>query len=261
MGYPKINTSLQQKRFNLTPCANRRTGHGVKHIVVHYTGTNASARNNCLYFGRANRDASADYFIDKNGTIYKFNADCAKYYSWHCGDGNGRYGITNAHSIGIEVVSAGQQYTQKQKDSLRALTLAIMADYGVSASRIVRHYDASRKHCPAPYCASNAKDRLWNTLKAYITKGTSTSKPATKPAAKQATGTKYTVVANGLNYRNKPSTVFGRVKGTLKKGSAVYLKNVKKNDSGNTWGQIASGTGKGNYVAVIFKGETYAKKA
>ena len=44
----------------------------IKYIVVHYTGTQASAKNNCAYFAGGDRQASADYFIDDNG-IYEYN--------------------------------------------------------------------------------------------------------------------------------------------------------------------------------------------
>ena len=163
--YPNINKSLATTAYNVT----RKTGRGVNHIVVHYTGTDASAANNCKYFAGGNRNASADYFIDRDGSIYQYNADPRNYYSWHCGDGNGKYGITNPASIGIEVVSSGAEYTQAQKNSLRSLVLALMSDWNVPASRVVRHYDASRKLCPAPYCGNATKDAKWNELKTYIT--------------------------------------------------------------------------------------------
>lgn len=170
MGYPSMNESYIQTKYNVTKCSSNRRANGlVKYIVVHYTGTSASALNNVKYFSGGNRNASADYFIDKDGTIYKFNGDCSSYYTWHCGDGKGKYGVSNSNSIGIEVVSAGEEYTQAQKESLRALVTAIMDDYGVSASNVVRHYDASRKSCPAAYCGSASKDAKWKELKAYIT--------------------------------------------------------------------------------------------
>lgn len=73
-------------------------------------------------------------------------------------------------------------------------------------------------------------------------------------------GDKYKITASSLNVRNKRSTITGKVVGELKKGSIVYLKNLKKNNAGNTWGQIVSGTYKGKYIAVIFKKNVYAKK-
>lgn len=166
--YPAINKSYAQTQFNLT----HKPGRSVQHIVIHYTATDAPATNNAKYFGSANRNSSADYFIDKDGTIVQFNADPHNYYSWHCGDGGGRYGISNAYSIGIEVVSAGEDFTQAQKDALHALVLALMEDYGVPATRVVRHFDASRKLCPAPYCGTSSQDpkhQKWLVLWKYIT--------------------------------------------------------------------------------------------
>lgn len=195
MAYPAINKSYAQTKYNVT----KKAGRSVSYIVAHYTGTDACAENNCKYFSGGNRNASADYFIDTDGTIWQFNADPKSYYSWHCGDGKGKYGITNANSIGIEVVSSGAEYTQAQKDSLRALTAALMADYGIPASNVVRHYDASRKTCPAAYCGSTAKDAKWTELHAYITGGTATAETASKATETASTTvTKASLTVDGL---------------------------------------------------------------
>lgn len=167
MANPILDTRFAQTRWNVT----FKAGRSIKYIVCHYTGTDASAFNNCKYFSGGDRNASADFFIDKDGSIYQFNGDIANYYAWHCGDGNGAYGISNANSIGIEVVSSGAEYTDAQKKALRDLVPWLMAKYGVSASNVVRHYDASRKICPAPYAGSAAKDAKWAELRAYITGG------------------------------------------------------------------------------------------
>lgn len=162
--YPAINKSRAQLTYNLSP----RNGTAIRYIVVHYTATTAAAENNCIYFGSANRNSSADYFIDKNGAIWQYNADPRGHYSWHCGDGGGRYGITNSNSIGIEVVSAGEPYTEQEIESLHKLVKALQEDYGVPDANVVRHYDASRKICPAPYAGSN--DSKWPGLKTEITR-------------------------------------------------------------------------------------------
>ena len=182
MVYPEIDKSYTQTRYNVTYKPNR----SIKHILIHYTATDASAKNNCKYFSGGNRNASADYFIDKDGSIFQFNADISNYYSWHCGDGRGKYGITNAASIGIEVVSSGEEFTQAQKDSIRSLVLALMSDYNVPESNVVRHYDASRKHCPAPYCGSSENDRKWYELHSYITTEGDWLDMATKEEVAQA---------------------------------------------------------------------------
>lgn len=178
MAYPAVNKDYMQTKYNVTKCADRRKSKAVKYIAIHYTAGTGSAKNNCIYFGGGNRNASADYFIDPDGGIYKFNGNCAGYFTWHVGDGNGKYGITNANSIGIEVVNTGNEFTQAQKDALRALVTAIMEDYGVPAKNVVRHYDASRKICPKAYCGSTAKDAKWKELHAYVTGGKAASTPA-----------------------------------------------------------------------------------
>lgn len=183
MATPIIDTRFAQRRWNVT----LKIGRAIKYIVVHYTGTDASALNNVKYFSGGNRNASADFFIDKDGSTYQFNAEIKNYYSWHCGDGKGKYGITNANSIGIEVVSSGAEFTDAQKKALRELVTWLMGKYGIAASNVVRHYDASRKTCPAPYAGSSAKDAKWRELHAYVTGGTATapeSKPEPAPVAK-----------------------------------------------------------------------------
>lgn len=226
---PQINTSYAQTRYNLTRVANRKNA--IRYIVDHYTGTDACAKNNCIFFGNGDRQASADFFIDKNGAIYQFNANLNLYYSWHCGDGYGKYGITNANSIGIEVVSAGKEFTAAQKESLRKLHLWLMAAYSIPASRVVRHYDASRKLCPKPYCGTATKNRLWTELHAKIT-----AKAATKTAAKSSSY-KVKVTADVLNVRNGAGTNY-KVNTTVRKNQVYTIVQEK-----NGWGKLLSGAG------------------
>lgn len=153
--------------YNLTYCGHR--GSSIKYIVIHYTATTASAENNVTYFSTGDRNASADVFVNKDGSTATFNHDIDAYYSWHCGDGGGRYGITNFNSIGIEVVSAGEEYTPEQKETLKKLVSEYRSRYNIPADHVVRHYDASRKRCPAPYCGSEENDQKWRDLWHFIT--------------------------------------------------------------------------------------------
>lgn len=247
-----MNKTYAQTKYNVSKCSNRRTGKKVKYIVVHYTGTTAPAENNCIYFSGGNRNASADYFIDTDGSIYKFNADCANYYSWHCGDGGGKYGIMNSNSIGIEVVSAGAEYTTAQKNALRSLVTAIMADYGVSASNVVRHYDASRKLCPAPYCGTTAKNNKWAELKAYITRssttssssGSTTSSTPSTSTSTSSTSVSYTakVTADVLNVRAGAGTNY-KTTAQVKKGEVYTIVAEASGTGASKWGKLKSGVG------------------
>ena len=154
---------------------NRQTRtEAVRYIVVHYTGSGTSAPGsaaaNCKYFAGGNRNASAHYFVD-DGTICEY-ADPAAYATWHCGDGHGRYGITNANSVGIEVCRNGNQpYTEAEIERLAWLVRPLMERFGVPPERVVRHYDASRKACPywyTPY--GSGGDSAWRALRDRITR-------------------------------------------------------------------------------------------
>lgn len=161
----------------------------IKYICIHYTAGTGSARNNCIYFSGANRNASADYFVDDAG-IWEYNDPYSGYYTWAVGDGRGAYGITNANSISIEVVNNGGDFSNQEIEYLRELVPFLMSKYNVPADRVVRHYDASRKLCPAGYVDQNK----WNQLHAVITGGqapsvTPTPSPApSTPQSKPVTG-------------------------------------------------------------------------
>lgn len=145
-----------------------RGGTAIDRIVVHYTGTSASAHNNLLYFSRNSAAASAHYFIDKDGTIRQSVKEADR--AWHAGNW-----AMNCRSIGIEVVSAGEDFTSAQISSLAALIADIKSRYSIGD--IIRHYDVTGKRCPAPYVSSSK----WAVLKAQITGGsTSTTTKGTK---------------------------------------------------------------------------------
>lgn len=154
----------------------------VKYIVMHYVGSGSSSAGNalanCKYFAGGNRDASAHYFVDDSG-IWEY-ADPKTYATWHCGDGGGKYGITNQNSIGVEVcINGDKPYTAKEIAYLKELVPYLMKKFNVPASRVVRHFDASRKQCPYYYVRRPAE---WEKLKKIITSTTSsptTTKPAT----------------------------------------------------------------------------------
>lgn len=160
----------------------------IKYICVHYTAGTGSALNNCKYFAGGNRNASADYFVDDNG-IWEYNDPSKGYYTWAVGDGKGKYGITNSNSISIEVVNTGRAFSTKEINYLKELVPYLMKKYNIPASRVVRHYDASRKQCPYYYAKNSSK---WTELHKVITSGagnvtTTPSKPSTsKPSNKIA---------------------------------------------------------------------------
>lgn len=131
----------------------------IDRIVIHYTGTKASARNNAIYFSRnEGQGASANYFLDDlSDEIYQSVPDGDT--AWHAGNWD-----MNSRSIGIEVVSAGEDFSDAEIDKLAWLVSMLMAKYGIGADGVIRHYDVTGKQCPAPYIESGR----WAALKARI---------------------------------------------------------------------------------------------
>ena len=138
-----------------------------QYIVIHDTGNKnkgANAEAHFNYFNGGDRQASADFFVDDK-QILQVN-DYNTYYTWHCGDGKGKNGITNANSIGIEIcVNADGNYDVAFQNAV-ALTKQLMTEMNIPIDRVVRHYDASGKNCPASMSANNWA--LWNTFKVQL---------------------------------------------------------------------------------------------
>ena len=137
-----------------------RQGNCISKIVVHYTGTEASAHNNLLYFSRSSAGASAHYFIDRDGTLRQSVSEGDT--AWHAG----HWG-TNLCSVGIEVVSGGSDFTEAQVETLAALVAEIRSRCGIGEENVIRHYDVTGKLCPAPYVDGGK----WAALHARICEG------------------------------------------------------------------------------------------
>lgn len=139
-----------------------RSGYRPDHIAVHFTATQASARNNVIYFSRnQGQGASAHYFIDDiSPEIYQSVRDSDT--AWAVGDWN-----MNCRSISIEVVSSGEDFSAVEIDKLSWLVQTLMKKYGIPWGRVIRHYDVNGKRCPAPYI----DEAKWAALRAQITGG------------------------------------------------------------------------------------------
>ena len=139
----------------------------IKYIVIHDTGNKSNGANadaHFNYFNGGDRQSSADFFVDDT-KILQIN-DYKKFYTYQCGDGNGKYGITNSNSIGIEIcVNSDGDYTSAYNNAVE-LTKYLMKELNIPIERVVRHYDASRKNCPASMSGNNWK--LWNDFKKLL---------------------------------------------------------------------------------------------
>lgn len=168
MSKPKINQMITAYNYSKRPKPFDKNGY----IVIHWVGGVSTAKNNAQYFNGGNRNASAHFFVDDK-SIWQI-IKTKNYYAWHCGDGHGGTKgkvCYNYNSIGIEMCckkdSKGNLYiTDKTIERTALLVKWLMEYYNVPASHVIRHYDVSQKHCPAPYVDATK----WKELKAKLTK-------------------------------------------------------------------------------------------
>lgn len=153
-----MNINKKQIAYNRSTRTQR-----VEYIVVHDTGNpsaGADAEANYKYFNGGDRSSSADFFVDDK-QILQVN-DYKKYYSWHCGDGHGKYGITNSNSVGVEIcINKDGNYAKAVSNAVDAVKY-LMAELGIDEDHVVRHYDASHKNCPA-----TMHDSSWTSWKNF----------------------------------------------------------------------------------------------
>jgi len=162
-----------------------RNSKSINYIVIHDTGNprvGADAEAHYRYFNGGDRQASAHYFVDDKQILQLVEDSRA---SWHCGDGRGKYGITNQNSIGVEIcINADGDYENAVANTVE-LVKYHMNKYSIPPERVVRHYDASRKTCPGTMRDNNwarwhifkkslteqPRDKLAEALDVLVTKG------------------------------------------------------------------------------------------
>lgn len=139
-----------------------------KYIVIHYVGAEGSAENNCKYFQRFYRGASAHYFVGHNGEIWQCVEDFNT--AWHCGALKYKHKYCrNTNSIGVEMCcrkgSSGWYFEPSTITSTVGLVKELMAKYNIPVENVLRHYDITGKICPQPYVANSA---AWDSFKAAL---------------------------------------------------------------------------------------------
>lgn len=136
----------------------------IEYIVMHYVGAVSTAKNNASYFKNIYRGASAHYFVDDNEIVQVVeDTDIA----WHCGNDVYYNGARNSNSLSIEMCCYRMENGNLNitaATEARAIELAkeLMKKYNIKIENVVRHYDVTRKNCPAPMVES--EDR-WNEFK------------------------------------------------------------------------------------------------
>lgn len=143
-----------------------------KFIVVHYTANNGdTAKGNCKYFAKKlndNKKASAHYFVDEK-EIWQCVDDSN--IAWHIGGAKVYYNhARNSNSIGVELCSRkssdGYYFKNETIRNAQKLIAYLMTKYNIKTENVVRHFDCTRKNCPAPFVENqNAWIQFVNELK------------------------------------------------------------------------------------------------
>lgn len=126
----------------------------IKFIIIHYTANNGdTAKANCKYFLRENRQASAHYFVDEN-SIWQCVRD--EDVAWHIGAKKYYTDARNENSIGVELCSRKDEqgnfyFKDETVKNAQELVRYLAKKYCVDESKILRHYDCTKKICPAPF--------------------------------------------------------------------------------------------------------------
>ena len=116
-------------------------------ICIHNTANDASAENEARYVHNNSAATSYHFAVDDKQAVQILPLDRN---GWHAGDG--ALGAGNRKSIGIEIcysLSGGVRFERAQENSAQ-LCAYLMHEYGwgLDLSRITKHEDYAKKHCP-----------------------------------------------------------------------------------------------------------------
>lgn len=149
----------------------RRT-HNVSWIVVHYTGTAASALANARCIERELKSPrSTHYFVDGEEVLAVVPENRA---AWHVGgpdtpdtppEKRKKLPVFNGNAIGVDVCEDKLVYdrahrsaedrdwffSEETEATAAELIASIMRRYSIPLDHVVRHYDVTGKLCPRPF--------------------------------------------------------------------------------------------------------------
>ena len=218
MGY-----KLKKKYANKSNYGAKRSTNNIKFIVIHYTANDGDTDEaNSNYFASRIVKASAHYFVDDDSVTQSvpdnyvaWSVGGSKYSSCRTTGGGKYYTIcSNSNSISIELCDTkrnGKIYpTKKTIDNAIELTKKLMKKYNIPATNVIRHFDVVGKICPAYWCGTSEKNKLWKTE--YYNK-LSTSSP-TPPSNISSSTTKK---------ENKPTIAKPTIKNGSKGTQVKYL--------------------------------------
>ena len=197
-------------------------------ITIHQTGNvGASAKNNHNYMKNINKSGAriaSWHFTVGHDEIYQ--AQSTNYKTYHAGCTSG-----NNSSIGVEICMYNDKEKQVQayKNAI-ALVKILMAYHKFDISKVKRHYDWTKKHCPA-WLIEGKFGYNWTWFKKQL--AASTTQPtqgAFKPYVVK-------IICDELNIR-KEASFDSPVVGVVTKGQAFTIVQEK-----NGLGKLKSGAG------------------
>ena len=135
-------------------------------IVIHETdntdvGANADAH--FRYWNTNDNASSSVHFVVDDTKVIQLLELNQK--AWHVGDNKGYSNITNNNSISIEIcVNSDGDYTKARQNCIE-LVKYLLGVTGLTTDKVVRHNDASGKHCPRKMLDD---PQLWTDFKAQV---------------------------------------------------------------------------------------------
>ena len=220
----KINRKISLINFY----DSNRSKSQIKWIILHYVGAVSIAKNNADYFYSTFRGASAHYFVDEK-EIWQVVEDNDS--SWAIGADKYYTHARNTNSISIEMCCYKKNGKLDIKESVVEkaieLTKYLMEKYDIDADHVIRHYDATRKVCPAPFV--NDESRWQDFKKALGDKSTSSNSKDKVIATVKVTH------PNGLNLRKEANTSSSIIK-AFPQNTSLKIYEIK-----NNWGRTDEG--------------------
>ena len=141
-----------------------RKNENIKFIILHYVGAVSTAKNNAEYFYDKYRGASAHYFVDDK-EIWQVVEDNDA--SWAIGADKYYTDARNSNSISVEMccytmTNGNINVAKEVEEKALELVKMLMKKYNVDIDHVIRHYDATRKNCPAPFVKDEER---WENFK------------------------------------------------------------------------------------------------
>lgn len=164
----------------------------IRYICIHYVGGLGDAKANIDYYNQpSTTEASADFYVGHDGTIWQYNVDPVTRYCWSVGGkrqssyGGSLYGICkNANSISIEMCVKSRSGKAPANPNDKNWYLAdqtyqgtvklakyLMKVYSIPEDRVVRHFDVNGKLCPGivGWNSASGSEQQWIQFKYDIT--------------------------------------------------------------------------------------------